>query len=396
MSEERPDGQYTQLDLIRQEEKAFQKFAALQLANDDVISVPKIYFDICDGDFAAAAILDEILFWTLPNKKRGTGLRVRKDGILWLAVGRADWYERKRLKKRQADLGIEKLVDLGLIEKSLHRFNGHAQTHLRVRGAQFFQAYGQKLAENYLKDDEITSEDAEGLKELKDLYAMMGMTDSPNGDSPNGDSPNGDSDSPNGDSDSPNGESLNSLHTASTQPPLKDIKQTFKKNSNDSFGAYLDTLAEGQAKHKPYVDIVERLSAGLHLNFPPYGTSKDVDHVAHMIALAEADHPDQTVEKFCEWATATKDAKELSWYRIRPEGIYGDWLLPYVPERNGKGNSHKPDYTQDPDLYYLQANKNGAQRADSIARLEAQGMIEKAKAYLKPQELESLYVHTPA
>ena len=175
-------------------------------------------------------------------------------------------------------------------------------------------------------------------------------------------------------------------------------KNTFQKTPDDRFGKYLDILAEGQAKHKPYVDIVERLSAGLHLNFPPYGTSKDVDHVAHMIALAEADHPDQTVEKFCEWATATKDAKELSWYRIKVDGIWGDWLLPYMPERNGKGkgNSHKPDYTQDPDLYYLQANKNGAQRADSIARLEAQGMIEKAKAYLKPQELESLYVHTPA
>ena len=183
---------------------------------------------------------------------------------------------------------------------------------------------------------------------------------------------------------------------------LKDINingtHTFQKTSDDRFGAYLDTLAEGQAKHKPYVDIVERLSAGLHLNFPPYGTSKDVDHVAHMIALAEADHPDQTVEKFCEWATATKDAKELSWYRIKVDGIWGDWLLPYMPERNGKGNggSHKPDYTQDPDLYYLKANKNGRQRADSIARLEAQGMIEQAKTYLKPQELENLYVHTPA
>jgi hypothetical protein len=50
-----------------------------------------------------------------------------------------------------------------------------------------------------------------------------------------------------------------------------------------------------------------------------------------MIALAEANHPDQTVELFCAWATANKDAKELAWYRIKPGGIWGDWLLPYVP-----------------------------------------------------------------
>lgn len=111
------------------------------------------------------------------------------------------------------------------------------------------------------------------------------------------------------------------------------IKQTFKKNSKDKFGGYLDILAEGQAKIAPYVNIIERLSAGLHLNLPPYGESKDVDHVAHCIALAEADHPDQKVELFCTWATSTRDAKELSWYRIRPIGIWQDWLLPYVPPK---------------------------------------------------------------
>ena len=128
-----------------------------------------------------------------------------------------------------------------------------------------------------------------------------------------------------------------------------NIKQTFKKNSSDSFGAYLDDLKAGQDKNAPYVSVVERLSAGLHLNFPKYGESKEVDHVAHMIALAEADHPDQTVEAFCVWATANKDAKELSWYRIKPDGIWGDWLLPYVPEkpsRKSGGNGRKTSNEQ--------------------------------------------------
>jgi len=111
--------------------------------------------------------------------------------------------------------------------------------------------------------------------------------------------------------------------------------------------------------------------------------------------LIEKDAAGETIEKFAKNCAAdpfnTPKAHQIA---KDPMAIKANWIN--VMRGKGKGNSHKPDYTQDPDLYYLQANKNGAQRADSIARLEAQGMIEKAKAYLKPQELESLYVHTPA
>jgi len=126
----------------------------------------------------------------------------------------------------------------------------------------------------------------------------------------------------------------------------------FQKNPDDRFGKYLDTLVEGQAKVKPYIDIIERLSAGLHLNLPPYGENKEVDHVAHMIALAEADHPDQTVEAFCAWAAATRDAEELSWYRIKPDGIWGDWLLPYVPvKQKAKSRPSKGTGVRDADWF---------------------------------------------
>jgi hypothetical protein len=211
-------------ELIKLEEKAFSQFSAMQTATDDKISIPKIYYDMT-GDHSAAAILDEILFWTLPKKKTGkTSLRVRKEGILWLAVSRSEWWERKRLTERQADRGIDKLEELGLIEKSIHRFNGHAQMHLRVIAKNFFSLYGKTLYENYLKE----GEDADGneLHDIGDLYAMMGISDSPNGELPNGDT-----ESPNGDSDSPNGDTNNSLHT---KPPHKpsDKKQDFPSRKN--------------------------------------------------------------------------------------------------------------------------------------------------------------------
>lgn len=242
MSEESPAGKYTQLEMIRKEEQAFQKFAAMKLANDDTVSIPKIYYDITGGDHAAAAILDEILFWTLPNKKRAmTALRVRKDGVLWLAVSRAEWWERKRLSERQADRGIEVLEGLGLIVKDRFRFNGHAQTHLRVIGKVFFQLYGEALHEAYLKDAES---DQELLKELTDLYEMMGWSDSPNGNLPNGDS-----DSPNGDSDSRNRDTNNSLQPASNQPPT-NTRAPLSQEELDKANKKVDAILEQERNAK--------------------------------------------------------------------------------------------------------------------------------------------------
>ena len=222
MSETPPDGKYTQLDLIRREEKAFQKFSAICAANEDSVNIPKIYYDITDGDHAAAAVLDEILFWTLPNKKRNsTALRVRKEGILWLSVSRAEWWDRKRLSERQADRGIEKLLELGLIDKCIHRFNGHGQMHLRVVGQVFFDLYGKALQKAFLEDADI---DENSITEINDLYAMMGMSDSRIRDSRNGDT-----DSPNGDRDSPNGDTLNSLPPASNKATTQESAPLSKK-----------------------------------------------------------------------------------------------------------------------------------------------------------------------
>jgi len=239
MSEQAPDGQYTQLDLIRREEKAFQKFAAICAANEDAVNIPKIYYDVTDGDHAAAAVLDEILFWTLPNKKRNsTALRVRKDGILWLAVSRAEWWERKRLSERQADHGIEKLLELGIIDKCIHRFNGHGQMHLRVVGPAFFDLYGKALQKAFLEDADI---DENSITEINDLYEMMGMSDSRIRDSRNGDT-----DSPNGDRESPNGDTLNSLQPASNKAPII-AREPLSQENLDKANRKVDAILQQDA-----------------------------------------------------------------------------------------------------------------------------------------------------
>jgi hypothetical protein len=188
------------------EDAVIYKLAAIFASNRDEVSVPKIYIDMT-GDYEAAAVLDEIFFWTLPKKNTGkTSLKVRHNGKLWLAVRRSEWWDRKRLTERQADRAIQKLIDLDFVEKDVVPFNGKPTTHLRLKVENFVKPYAEKLME-IVQEEQETNENLVG--DIADLYAMMGFSISPNGDGilPNGDSP------------SPNGDFLNSLHdNQQTQP----------------------------------------------------------------------------------------------------------------------------------------------------------------------------------
>lgn len=158
--------------MSEQETAIQQKLAAIFAANKDDISIPKIYVDMTN-DIGAAAVLDEIMFWTLPKRGGKTGLRVFKDGRLWLAVRRADWWERKRLTARQADTAIEKLVKLDLVEKDIFLFDGKPTVHLRLKTQNFVRLYSEKLSASM--KDLPEDEQAELLHDISDLYQMMGF-----------------------------------------------------------------------------------------------------------------------------------------------------------------------------------------------------------------------------
>jgi len=179
--------------------------ATIQEKSKDDVSVAKIYIDICDGDWVAGAILDELIFWTIPKKgTRKTKLRVWKNGKLWLVCSRSEWWDRKRIKERQADRGIAKLIEMKLVEKTISKFSGKPQMHLRIIPKTFFELYMKAI-----KDEMVDFYEDDIQLELEDLYEMMRWSDSPNGELPP-------SDSPNGDSDSPNGEIINSPNTSRT------------------------------------------------------------------------------------------------------------------------------------------------------------------------------------
>lgn len=207
MSEQQ--GKYN-VEQSKREFAALRRYAAIQKATEDKIGCQKIYVDIAGG-IEEAFILDELIFFTLPRPETGkTGLRVWKEGSLWMAVSRSEWWDRKRITAKQADGAIERLVKRGLVLKDYFLFNKQKTTHLRLNVAEFFRRYMEALEEQNPPEDESDS----SLKDISDLYEMMGI---PVQDTPEG-IPEKVEGIPVQEGDSLNGDSINSPHTPSTQP----------------------------------------------------------------------------------------------------------------------------------------------------------------------------------
>lgn len=212
----------TEVEQRKAEQAALYKYAAIRHAENDLIGAARIYIDMTE-DWPAALVLDELMFWTLPKSKTGkTSLKIYRDGYTWLAVSRSEWWERKRLSERQADRAIDKLISLGLVVKDVFKFNAQPTVHLRLNTTRFFELLASKIAENYQDEGEnITTE-------LKDLYEMMGVPNSPNGEIEVPNSPFGEAISPFGDTNSPNGEMINSTNQHSPVLTLAADVETAK------------------------------------------------------------------------------------------------------------------------------------------------------------------------
>lgn len=108
-----------------------KEFLLWEQATRDCIDVKKIYVDMAD-DLVAGVLLSQIVYWNLPDKQGKTKLRVVKDGHLWLAKGRENWWDECRIKPRQFDTAFKKLEEQGLVEKKTFKFNGDPTLHIRI------------------------------------------------------------------------------------------------------------------------------------------------------------------------------------------------------------------------------------------------------------------------
>jgi DnaD/phage-associated family protein len=103
----------------------------LEQFSRDSFRVKRTYIDIC-GDLVAGILLGQIVYWFMPNEHGKSKLRVWKDGELWLAKGRNDWWDEIRITAKQFDRAIKILEDKGFVETKKFKFNGAPTVHIKL------------------------------------------------------------------------------------------------------------------------------------------------------------------------------------------------------------------------------------------------------------------------
>lgn len=298
------------------DEKALQhKLAAMFAANKDDVSVPKIYIDMT-GEWETAAVIDEIMFWTLPKKATGrTSLRVFRENKLWLAVRRAEWWDRKRLGTRQADLAIKKLKEMGFIESDVFLFDGKPTVHLRLILDKFIKVYSEKLME-YAKDDG----DESLMSDISDLYEMMSpIHQTVKSNSPNGEMLN-----------SPNGEIINSpiqpeITTSYAMPKTDETKAGYKTSPD---------LLDGVMKYETKPQMIKN-AMHEHFRLNVKGGNK---FEREWLEWAVAENI--TAEQIKGAADLWKNDKRFNWQVPTLKAIYEKW--PMLVTKEPQERKYKP------------------------------------------------------
>ena len=123
----------------------FEQFLLWERASRDTLEVKRLYIDMAD-DLMAGVVLSQIVYWHLPNREGHARLQVEREGKLWLAKGRADWWEECRISPKQADRALDILERKGLIEVRLFQFGKAPTKHVRILPEGFLRAWRAELA----------------------------------------------------------------------------------------------------------------------------------------------------------------------------------------------------------------------------------------------------------
>lgn len=108
-----------------------QDFFAWEVTSRDTIDFKTVYVDMAD-DLMAGLLLSQLVYWHLPKKDGTSRMRISKEGNLWVAKARTEWWAETRLKPRQVDRAAKILVKKGLVFTKRWRFNGSPTTHWRI------------------------------------------------------------------------------------------------------------------------------------------------------------------------------------------------------------------------------------------------------------------------
>lgn len=102
------------------------------------------YIDI-SGGLVEGTLLSQIMYWFSTDKNGKIRARVIKDGELWIAKKRSDWWDEIRISEKQYDRAIKVLIEKKIIIVAKYKFDGTPMAHIRPNYEQL-----NKLLKEYL------------------------------------------------------------------------------------------------------------------------------------------------------------------------------------------------------------------------------------------------------
>lgn len=77
------------------------------------------------GDLHAGVLLSQAVYWT-PRAE------VKRNGATWIVKAYSEWWDEVRLTEKQARRAVQLLVESGLVETHVWKWNGTPKVHLRL------------------------------------------------------------------------------------------------------------------------------------------------------------------------------------------------------------------------------------------------------------------------
>ena len=138
---------------------SFQEFMSMESRIVNGFKVRTMYVDIVD-DLVAGILLSQIIYWYSPQKssdnKHANKLRVKRNGHMWIAKQRDEWYNEIRISTYQYDGAKERLIEQDLIEVKNLMFDGKKTQHIRLKEKNFLNAVKEYINKKDPKNADMT------------------------------------------------------------------------------------------------------------------------------------------------------------------------------------------------------------------------------------------------
>jgi hypothetical protein len=123
---------------------SFEQFLLWERSSRDSLEVKRIYVDMAE-DLVAGIVLSQIVYWHLPSRDGKPRLQVEREGQLWLAKSRSEWWQECRISPKQADRALALLEERGLVQLRLFKFGAAPTKHVRIVREAFLRAWRGQL-----------------------------------------------------------------------------------------------------------------------------------------------------------------------------------------------------------------------------------------------------------